>query len=92
MILEPESGVAYDVLKKDDEVPVDPVVNDNPENPDEPVVEKIILPKKIYVPEVVREKRMIFFREPRLGSWVGIDMSYKSSINKSVYKLIILFT
>ena len=83
-VLEPETGVAYDVLKKDDEVPVEVVADPDAENPDEALVAKVILPKKIFVPEVVREKRMVFFREPRLGSWCGFDMSYKSSLNRNV--------
>lgn len=76
--MEPETGVAYDVLKKDEEP--QPVAVD----PDEPVVEKVVFPKKVFIPEVVREKRMIFFREPRLGSWLGVDMTYKSSLTRVV--------
>jgi len=41
--------------------------------------------KSILIPEVVREKKMKFFREPRLGCYLILDMTYKSSFSKKVF-------
>lgn len=39
-----------------------------------------ILPKYIYVKEVVREPRMHFFKVPRLGSYLAIKLEYESCL------------
>ena len=71
-ILEPDTCLTYDILKKDEESK-----------------EANSGPKKIIIPEVVRDSRVKFFREPKLGSFVAIDLSYNSSVSKEVYKLLI---
>ena len=38
--------------------------------------------KSILIPEVVREKKIKFFKEPRLGCYLILDISYNSSLNK----------
>jgi hypothetical protein len=42
---------------------------------------KETLPNHKFVEEVVTEPKMKFFREPRLGCYLAIDMTYKSSLN-----------
>jgi len=46
----------------------------------EPVVEKDILETfhHVYVPEVVRESRMHFWKVPRLGAFLAVPLIYKS--------------
>ena len=35
----------------------------------------------ILIPDVVNESRMKFFREPRLGCYLALDLTYKTSLN-----------
>ena len=35
----------------------------------------------ILIPDVVNESRMKFFREPRLGCYLSLDLTYKTSLN-----------
>lgn len=39
-----------------------------------------LFPKNVYVPEVVREERMHFFRVPKLGSYLAIKLEYDSCL------------
>lgn len=39
-----------------------------------------VLPKHIYVQEVVREPRMHFFKVPKLGSYMAIRLEYDSCL------------
>ena len=82
--LEPEQGISHDLFKPKENVDD---VNPNPEldqdgNPIEQIEEKEIIPNHILIGEVVREKRMKFFKEPRLGCYLAVDISYRSSLNK----------
>jgi len=37
--------------------------------------------KSLLIPDVVNESRMKFFREPRLGCYLALDLTYKTSLN-----------
>ena len=37
--------------------------------------------QSILIPDVVNESRMKFFREPRLGCYLALDLTYKTSLN-----------
>jgi len=43
--------------------------------------------KALLIDEVIREKKIKFFNEPRLGSYFAIDISYMSSFSKEVLKI-----
>ena len=42
--------------------------------------------RSIYVPEVVKDKRMHYFNIPRLGSYFAVKLSYNSYLNASMFK------
>lgn len=65
--------------KKNEEAKVEEGNNEGDEK--KPVEEKLEVVK---IEEVVREKKMKFFREPRLGCYRAIDITYKSSLSKLV--------
>ena len=79
--LEPETGVTYDLYKPKEETgeqPVaDPVPDDDQPKVTLPVEEKL---KEVFIKEVVLEPRVKFFREPRLGCYLAIDINYHSSL------------
>lgn len=39
-----------------------------------------VLPRFVYVKEVVREPRMHFFKVPKLGSYIAIRLEYESCL------------
>jgi len=43
------------------------------------------LPHRIVVKEVVREKRMHYFRVPRLGSFMAIRLEYESCLTEEAF-------
>lgn len=43
------------------------------------------MPKSVYVPDVVRENRMHFFKVPRLGAYLAIKLEYDSCLNEKAY-------
>ena len=43
--------------------------------------EKGVELQSILIPDVVNESRMKFFREPRLGCYLALDLTYKTSLN-----------
>lgn len=65
--------------KKNEEAKVEEGNNEGEEK--KPVEEKLEIVK---IDEVVREKKIKFFREPRLGCYRAIDITYKSSLSKLV--------
>ena len=84
--LELETGVTNDLFKPKEEVEESKENKENnAENTEEKKVEEEKLNFKL-VPEVVREKRMKFFKEPKLGCYLAIDITYKSSLTKQVFK------
>jgi hypothetical protein len=83
--LEPGTGVSYEIYNPKEESPEDQNKqgdegNDvnNPETQARKLEEA--LPNHKIVEEVVRNSNVKFFREPRLGCYLAIDMVYKSSL------------
>lgn len=82
--LENEQGVTYDLFKPKEDNP-----EASPENPESNAEEGEEVPKppKEYIPnhllieEVVRNPRIKFFREPKLGCYLTIEMTHKSSLS-----------
>jgi len=99
--LENEQGITYDLFKPKEDNPDAPAENANPENDEgdgemetegKPKPEKEYIPNHLIVDEVVRNPKMKFFREPKLGCYLAIDLSYKSclstiSLNSSIEAL-----
>ena len=83
--IELETGVTNDLFKPPEEIEEkknEEIKNDDGGNEEKKVEEEKLKPLRI--DEVVREKRMKFFREPRLGCYRAIDITYKSSLSKQV--------
>lgn len=47
-------------------------------------------PKHVFVPEVVREPRMHFFKVPRLGSYLAIRLEYESCLFEQALSVAVL--
>ena len=81
--LEPGTGITYELINQKVEE-----TNDKPEptfiqlSGYEPKIAKDYNLKVCLVEEVIRERRMKFFKEPRLGSYFALDISYRSSFSK----------
>jgi hypothetical protein len=48
-------------------------------------VEADALPKHVFVPEVVLEERMHYYKVPRLGSYLAIKLEFNSCLNEESY-------
>ena len=71
-ILKQDQGLTFEVFKDDE-----PVAEEEPAEVKE-VAE--VLPKFVYVPEVVREPRMHFYKVPKLGAYIAIRLEYESCL------------
>lgn len=86
--LEPEEGVIPEVyVIKEEEQPDQNNNNENNDEEDQDEKPAVVLPlnkqfKNILIEEVIRNPKVKFFREPRLGCLLAIDFSYDSSINE----------
>lgn len=67
-ILPPEKGVSLDVFKLDDP----------PEGGDEQQPKETAKQKYIYIPNVLKEEKIHYFRIPKLGSYAAYAMVVKS--------------
>lgn len=88
-VLLPSQGVTHDVFNAAEAAPATPTEpTEGEEDTPRPVknegapsgVELLKLKHHVYVPEVVREPRMHFYRVPRLGSFMAIPLEYKSCL------------
>ena len=86
--LELESGVTNFLFKPPEEEDKKDDANKDLANVEEGTEKKVEEKlNQVKIDEVVREKRMKFFREPRLGCYRAIDITYKSSLSKFVKKM-----
>ena len=85
-VLRQDQGLTFDVFR---DVETEPKAADGEEPPgeeEEPAKVKFkgepteVLPRTIFVKEVVREPRMHFFQVPRLGSYLAIRLEYQSCL------------
>ena len=89
--LEQNQGVTFDLILPQQKLQQQEGENEQ-KNQEKPVVPQIIEQKKeelskepelnnILITDVVNEPRMKFFREPRLGCYLSLDLTYKTSLN-----------
>lgn len=86
-ILKPDQGLTFDVFRDIEVAPVEPTGEEVPPVEEESAaLQKVakepseILPRTIFVKEVVREPRMHFYKVPRLGSYLAIRLEYQSCL------------
>ncbi len=94
--LENEQGVTYDLFKPKEETadpaaesaepgaettPADESDGADPASNTVLNKQKEYIPHHILVDEVVRNAKVKFFREPRIGCYLAIDLTYKSSLS-----------
>lgn len=89
-VLLSEEGITHDVFKEGtgedgDEAAVDPDADEGEqqEKPPKTEEEEILSMKHVFVPEVVREPRMKFYKVPKLGSYMAIPLVYNSVLFES---------
>jgi hypothetical protein len=82
--LKQEQGLTFDVFRDPEAAPVE-----EGEKAEEEVTASLkspqkekpeVLPRTIYVKEVVREPRMHFYKVPRLGCYMAIRLEYESCL------------
>jgi len=86
--LDNEQGVTYDLFKPKEETG-EPVAADpesaekegEDEDPNKLKKQKEYIPNHILIDEVVRNPKIKFFREPRIGCYLTIDLTYKSCLS-----------
>lgn len=83
-VLKQDQGLTFDVFKDPEAAPVE-----EGEKAEEEVTASLkspqkekpeVLPRTIYVKEVVREPRMHFYQVPRLGCYMAIRLEYESCL------------
>lgn len=85
-----EQGLTHDVFKppevKEGEGDAEPK-DENAEGQEnqEPKEPEKKIPNHIYIQEVVREKRMHFFKVPRLGSYLAVELKYESCLSEEAF-------
>ena len=86
--LEQNQGVTFDLILPQQKPPQEGEEQKNQEKQPMPQIEqkKEEMPKEaelnnILIKDVVNEPRMKFFREPRLGCYLSLDLTYKTSLN-----------
>lgn len=81
----PDDGISHDVFKESSQAnPDEEQQEEGLEEGEEvkSIPEKDIIDtfKHVYVPEVVREPRMLFHKVPRLGAYMAVPLVYKSCL------------
>ena len=84
--LEPTEGVTFDLITpkaqgtvQENQPEKEEQKNEtNKENQEKSLEESV---KNLLIEDVVNENRMKFFREPRLGCYLALDLSYKTSLS-----------
>lgn len=52
----------------------------------EPKEPEIVYPQNIFVEEVVRENRVHYFKVPRLGSYLAVELKYNSCLTEETFE------
>jgi hypothetical protein len=79
-------GITHDVFKEAEEGQEEPPAEEAEEG--EEVVKKppkteeelLLAMRHVYVPEVVREPRMVFYKVPKLGAFMAVPLVYNSCL------------
>ena len=88
-ILQSEEGISHDVFKElsqaDGEEPAAADGDEDEEavKPEKTPEEEALAMKHVYVPEVVREPRMKYYKVPKLGSFMAVPLVYDSCLFES---------
>ena len=83
--LEPETGVTYQLVipKEGEDEEEKPPENEEGEEEKEKEPPKEEILKSVVINEVINDDKIKFFREPRLGCYIAIDIRYMSSMQYS---------
>ena len=76
--LQPETGITYEAFRPPEEE------EEQPEDEEEGIL-KGPKPTYVYVEDVTKEPRMVYFRIPRLGAFICNSLSYKSVLNETAF-------
>ena len=74
--LSKDVGVTYKLFRDDQCHRVNPIIIDET---------KEGVPKHIFVPDVVREKEMFYYKYPRLGSYMAIKLEFNSCLSEEAF-------
>lgn len=88
--LTPEQGLTHEVFKPDEpkEGEEDEEKAEEPkegEGEEEPKEEQKKVPQYKFIKEVVRENKMHYFKVPRLGSYLAVELKYNSCLNQASF-------
>lgn len=84
--LTPQQGLTHEVFKPDEpKEEEDKEENKEGEGDAEPKEPEKPVPKHIFCAEVVRDKRIHYFRVPRLGSYLAVELKYNSCLDESAF-------
>ena len=85
--LEPNEGVTFDLITPKPQEPNQEIKQDNPDGQktelkkEETEIKLEDTIKNLLIEDVVNENRIKFFREPRLGCYLALDLTYKTSLS-----------
>lgn len=88
--LTPEQGLTHNVFKPSDaegegDDKANEEANNEGEGEQEPKEPQKVIPNHVFVPEVVREPKIHYFRVPRLGSYLAVELKYNSCQNEEAF-------
>lgn len=88
--IKPKEGVTHKLfgtsLVAEGEGEENPPANEGEGEEEKPASDE---PKTIFIEQVVREKKMKFFRVPRLGSYLSVRLSYQSCFSEKAIEIAI---
>ena len=85
--LEPNEGVTFDLITPKPQEQNQEIKQDNPDGQktelkkEETEIKLEDTIKNLLIEDVVNENRIKFFREPRLGCYLALDLTYKTSLS-----------
>ena len=85
--LEPNEGVTFDLITPKSQEPNQEIKQENPDGQktelkkEETEIKLEDTIKNLLIEDVVNENRIKFFREPRLGCYLALDLTYKTSLS-----------
>ena len=85
--LEPNEGVTFDLITPKPQEPNQEIKQENPDGQktelkkEETEIKLEDTIKNLLIEDVINENRIKFFREPRLGCYLALDLTYKTSLS-----------
>ena len=88
--LSPEQGLTHEVFKAEEPKEGEEDAEKEEENKEgegdqEPKEPPKKIPQNKYISEVVRESKMHYFKVPRLGSYLAVELKYDSCLNRESF-------